>query len=232
MSTRNDEPERASRPFDMDRDGFVLGEGAGRAGAGARRRGRGPRRDGSTAGWPASDARRRATTSSPPHPEGEGPARAIGKALRDAGSTAADIGHVNAHATSTPVGDIAEATTIRGPSATPGGHRHQGETGHMLGAAGALEAVATHPRAARPDRAGTGNLDDPDDEAAIQASTSSAENRARHVLRRAQRLVRVRRPQHGAGLHDGVSTDTAALTTRSSRRAPARGQAVSRRGLP
>ena len=101
MSTRNDEPERASRPFDKGRDGFVLGEGAAalvleRADAakarGARVHARLAGAGGTADGYDLVA----------PHPEGEGAARAIGAALRDAGLTPADIGHVNAHATSTP----------------------------------------------------------------------------------------------------------------------------------
>ena len=114
-----------------------------------------------------------------PHPEGEGAARAIAAALRDAGLTPADIGHVNAHATSTPVGDIAEAAAIR---SALGEHvlvtATKSMTGHLLGAAGALESMVTDPRPARADRAGDGQPRRPDDDAAVQASTSSAASRA------------------------------------------------------
>ncbi|TFV79276.1 beta-ketoacyl-[acyl-carrier-protein] synthase II [Blastococcus sp. CT_GayMR19] len=169
MSTRNDEPERASRPFDKARDGFVLGEGAAalvleRADAakarGARVHGRLAGAGGTADGYDLVA----------PHPEGEGAARAIGAALRDAGLTPADIGHVNAHATSTPVGDTAEAAAILSAlgehvlvSAT------KSQTGHLLGAAGALEAVFTVLALREQIVPATANLDDPDDDAAVQA---------------------------------------------------------------
>ena len=105
-----------------------------------------------------------------PHPEGEGAARAIAAALRDAGLSAADIGHVNAHATSTPVGDIAEAAAIR-PSL--GEHAlvtaTKCQTGHLLGAAGAVEAIFTILALREQIVPATANLDDPDDDAAVQA---------------------------------------------------------------
>ena len=79
-----------------------------------------------------------------PEPNGEGSSRAIAKALRSAGLSAADIGHVNAHATSTPVGDLAEANTIlRALGDHPVVTATKSMTGHMLGAAGAVEAIAT-----------------------------------------------------------------------------------------
>jgi 3-oxoacyl-[acyl-carrier-protein] synthase II len=169
MSTRNDEPERASRPFDKGRDGFVLGEGAAalvleRADAakarGARVHARLAGAGGTADGYDLVA----------PHPEGEGAARAIGAALRDAGLTPADIGHVNAHATSTPVGDTAEAAAILSAlgehvlvSAT------KSQTGHLLGAAGALEAVFTVLALREQIVPATANLEDPDDDAAVQA---------------------------------------------------------------
>jgi 3-oxoacyl-[acyl-carrier-protein] synthase II len=169
MSTRNDEPERASRPFDKGRDGFVLGEGAAalvleRADAakarGARVHARLAGAGGTADGYDLVA----------PHPEGEGAARAIGAALRDAGLTKADIGHVNAHATSTPVGDTAEAAAIL---SSLGEHvlvsATKSQTGHLLGAAGALEAVFTVLALREQLVPGTANLDDPDDDAAVQA---------------------------------------------------------------
>jgi 3-oxoacyl-[acyl-carrier-protein] synthase II len=169
MSTRNDEPERASRPFDKARDGFVLGEGAAalvleRADAakarGARVHARLAGAGGTADGYDLVA----------PHPEGEGAARAISAAIRDAGLTAADIGHVNAHATSTPVGDTAEAAAIRSAlgehvmvSAT------KSQTGHLLGAAGALESVFTILALREQIVPATANLENPDDDAAVQA---------------------------------------------------------------
>jgi 3-oxoacyl-[acyl-carrier-protein] synthase II len=142
MSTRNDEPEKASRPFDKDRDGFVMGEGAGvvvleRA---EHARARGARVYARLAGA--------ALTSDgydmvQPHPEGEGAVRAIRAALRDADLDGRDIVHVNAHATSTPAGDLTEVTALR---QAVGDHpvvtSTKSMTGHLLGAAGAVESVA------------------------------------------------------------------------------------------
>ncbi len=112
MSTRNDEPERASRPFDKGRDGFVLGEGAGAlvleredfavargARIYARLAGAGVTADG--------------YDIVKPDPSGEGQARAMAQAIEDAGLKGSDISHVNAHATSTPVGDMPETLSIR-----------------------------------------------------------------------------------------------------------------------
>ncbi|GAA3184499.1 beta-ketoacyl-[acyl-carrier-protein] synthase family protein [Blastococcus jejuensis] len=169
MSTRNDEPERASRPFDKARDGFVLGEGAAalvleRADA-AKARGATVYARLAGAGGTADGYDLVA-----PHPEGEGAARAIGAALRDAGLSATDIGHVNAHATSTPVGDTAEAAAIR---SSIGEHvmvtATKSQTGHLLGAAGALESVFTILALRDQIVPATANLDDPDDDAAVQA---------------------------------------------------------------
>ena len=105
-----------------------------------------------------------------PHPEGEGAGRAIAAAVRDAGLTPADIGHVNAHATSTPVGDTAEAAAIRN---TIGEHAlvtaTKSQTGHLLGAAGALESVFTILALRDQLVPATANLDDPDDDPAVQA---------------------------------------------------------------
>jgi 3-oxoacyl-[acyl-carrier-protein] synthase II len=143
MSTRNDDPTTASRPFDLGRDGFVLGEGSGimvlerRDHAEAR----GARIYGTLAGVGMSNDAYHITA---PEPTGEGGTRAITKALRSAGLTREDIGHVNAHATSTPVGDVAESKTIR---RAIGDHpvvtATKSMTGHMLGASGAVEAIAT-----------------------------------------------------------------------------------------
>jgi 3-oxoacyl-[acyl-carrier-protein] synthase II len=169
MSTRNDEPERASRPFDKARDGFVLGEGAAclvleRADTAKARGARVHARLAGAAG--TADGYDLVA----PHPEGEGAARAITAALRDAGLSPADIGHVNAHATSTPVGDTAEAAAIR---SSLGEHvlvsATKSQTGHLLGAAGALESVFTILALREQIVPATANLDDPDDDASVQA---------------------------------------------------------------
>ncbi len=142
MSTRNDEPDRASRPFDVQRDGFVLGEGAGmmvleRA---EFAQARGATVHGRLAGIGTSADAHHITA---PDPEGTGAARAISAALRTAGIDAADVGHVNCHATATPVGDVAEAAAIR---SAIGDHpvltAPKSAMGHLLGAAGAVEGIA------------------------------------------------------------------------------------------
>ncbi|WP_369133470.1 beta-ketoacyl synthase [Modestobacter sp. I12A-02662] len=169
MSTRNDEPERASRPFDKGRDGFVLAEGAAalvleRADAAAAR--------GATvyARLAGAGATADGFDLVAPHPEGEGAGRAIAAAVRDAGLTAADIGHVNAHATSTPIGDTAEANAIRhGIGEHPLVTATKSQTGHLLGAAGALESVFTILALRDQVVPATANLDDPDDDPAVQS---------------------------------------------------------------
>ncbi|MCW2677240.1 MAG: Beta-ketoacyl synthase [Modestobacter sp.] len=169
MSTRNDEPSRASRPFDKGRDGFVLAEGAAalvleRADAA---KARGAKIYARLAG---AGATADGYDLVAPHPEGAGGARAMAAAIKDAGLTAADIGHVNAHATSTPMGDTAEATAIH---SIIGDHplvtATKSQTGHLLGAAGALESVFTILALRDQIVPATANLDDPDDHAAVQA---------------------------------------------------------------
>jgi 3-oxoacyl-[acyl-carrier-protein] synthase II len=169
MSTRNDEPGRASRPFDKGRDGFVLAEGAAalvleRADAA---KARGAKIYARLAG---AGATADGYDLVAPHPEGLGGARAMAAAIKDAGLTAADIGHVNAHATSTPMGDTAEATAIH---STIGDHAlvtaTKSQTGHLLGAAGALESVFTILALRDQIVPATANLDDPDDHEAVQS---------------------------------------------------------------
>jgi 3-oxoacyl-[acyl-carrier-protein] synthase II len=163
MSTRNDDPQRASRPWDKGRDGFVLGEGAGivvleRADHAAAR---GARVYARLAG---SGITSDGYDIVQPHPEGAGFVRAVRKALADAGLTGADIVHVNAHATSTPTGDMAEIAGLRHAI---GDHpvltATKSMTGHLLGAAGALESIATILAIRDSVVPPTINLDDPEE---------------------------------------------------------------------
>jgi 3-oxoacyl-[acyl-carrier-protein] synthase II len=143
LSKRNDDPERASRPFDVDRDGFVLGEGAGamileRAGFAA---GRGARILGRLAGYGVTADAHHITG---PDPSGAGQIRAIRKAVADAGLQPADVDHVNCHATSTVVGDVGEAVAIQQALGDrPVLTAPKSSIGHLVGAAGAVEAVIT-----------------------------------------------------------------------------------------
>jgi len=181
LSTRNDEPQRASRPFDKGRDGFVLGEGAAmvvlESAEHAARRGATVHAVAAGVGYSA-DAHHIAQ----PDPDGKGAILAIGRVLADAGLTAEQVVHVNAHATSTPAGDEVEARAIAaalGPAASSViVSATKSMTGHLLGGAGALESVAAilalRERVAPP----TINLDDPADELGIDVATEPRELRS------------------------------------------------------
>lgn len=145
LSTRNDEPERASRPFDRDRDGFVMGEGGVALVIEERQRAldRGAEILAEISGIGFTADAHHLTA---PAPEGEGAQRAMRMALADAGLRPEDIGHVNTHGTSTPAGDPAE---IQGIAKVFGAHAAKlainstkSMTGHLLGAAGAIECLA------------------------------------------------------------------------------------------
>jgi 3-oxoacyl-[acyl-carrier-protein] synthase II len=143
LSKRNDEPERASRPFDVARDGFVIGEGAGIMvlESAAFAAGRGARVIGRLAGYGITSDAYHITG---PDPTGAGQIRAMLTAIAGAGLTPADITHVNCHATSTVVGDAAEAVAIRealGPDAVLTAPKSS--IGHLVGAAGAVEGIIT-----------------------------------------------------------------------------------------
>ena len=170
LSLRNDEPERASRPFDKGRNGFVLGEGAAmlvlESAEHAARRGANVLAVAAGVGYSA-DAHHIAQ----PGPDGRGPATAMTRALADAGLTPSRVVHVNAHATSTEVGDLAEAQAIASAlgEAADGAvvSATKSMTGHLLGGAGALESVATVLALSEGVAPPTINLEYPDDEIAI-----------------------------------------------------------------
>lgn len=174
LSTRNDDPQGASRPYDVDRDGFVMGEGAGvlvlETEEHARARGARIYAYVVGAGLTA-DAHHIAQ----PDPEGRGAMRAILAALAQADASPADVAHINAHATSTPQGDVAEAVAIRAAmgSAQPVVTGTKSMTGHMLGAAGAVEGIysvlALHHRLVPP----TLNLHNLDPEVDLDVATGS-----------------------------------------------------------
>ena len=208
LSTRNDEPERASRPFDRGRDGFVLGEGAGivvleSAEHAARR---GARRHAVAAGVGYSaDAHHIAQ----PDPDASGVVLALRRVLADAGLDPEQVAHVNAHATSTPAGDVVECQAIAealGPaSAGVVVSATKSMTGHLLGGAGAIESVAAilalRERVAPP----TINLDDPDDSAGVQIATEPTK-----LLPRGTAPMAVLNNSFGFGGHNVALAFTAA----------------------
>ncbi|MBO0900041.1 beta-ketoacyl-[acyl-carrier-protein] synthase family protein [Cellulomonas sp. zg-ZUI222] len=167
LSTRNDDPAGASRPYDVDRDGFVIGEGAGIVvlESAAHAAARGARVYARIGGVGLSADGYHLTS---PEPSGDGQVRAMRAALADSGVAAADVTHVNAHATSTVVGDLIEARSIRGVLGDDADHvalsATKSMTGHLLGGAGALETIftvlAVHDRQAPP----TINVANPDPE--------------------------------------------------------------------
>jgi 3-oxoacyl-[acyl-carrier-protein] synthase II len=167
LSTRNDEPEKASRPWDRDRDGFVMGDGAGILVLEDRERAvaRGARIYCELIGFGMSGDAYHMTA---PSESGEGAARCMRNAIRDAGIAPEQVGYINAHGTSTPAGDLAETRAVK---AALGEHAYRtmvsstkSMTGHLLGAAGGIEAVfsamALHDGVIPP----TINLDNPSEE--------------------------------------------------------------------
>ncbi|HYU83419.1 MAG TPA: beta-ketoacyl-[acyl-carrier-protein] synthase family protein, partial [Kribbellaceae bacterium] len=174
LSKRNDDPERASRPWDIDRDGFLLGEGAGilvlENEEHARARGAKVYGEVAGAGMTADGH-----DIAQPEPHGAGASRAMKRALLESDLAAGDIAHINAHATSTPQGDVAESLAIR---AALGGAADRAIAtapksmfGHLLGAAGAVESIATilalYHRVVPP----TINVDNPDEKIELDIAT-------------------------------------------------------------
>ncbi|GAA1194509.1 beta-ketoacyl-[acyl-carrier-protein] synthase family protein [Kitasatospora gansuensis] len=164
LSRRDRDPARASRPFDRDRDGFVLAEGAGvlileRAEHAAARR---IRPHATLAGYATTSDAHHATA---PDPRGTGLRRAVTTALGAADATLTEVDHINAHGTGTPLNDRAEATTIRElfTRHTPTVTSAKGCLGHTMGAAGAIEAVLTVASIVRQTVPPTANFTAPDD---------------------------------------------------------------------
>lgn len=180
MSTRNESPETASRPFDKTRDGFVLGEGAGmmilESYESAKERG--ARIYGELVGYGFSADAYHITA---PDPDGKGVVLAMNSALKSAGITPEDIEHINMHGTATPLGDVAETKSIKkvfGDHAyTMNLNSTKSMTGHMLGAAGAAESIATVLAIYHGMIPPTINYEHPDPECDLNYTTNEAEPR-------------------------------------------------------
>ena len=162
LSTRNDAPTQASRPFDKDRDGFVLGDGAGVLvlESLAHAKARGATILAELVGFGMSDDASHITA---PPDNGEGAAAAMQNAITDAGIAANEVGYINAHGTSTPAGDVAESRaieTVLGHSVSVSSTKSM--TGHLLGAAGGIEAIFTIKALQQQVLPPTINLDNPD----------------------------------------------------------------------
>jgi 3-oxoacyl-[acyl-carrier-protein] synthase II len=185
LSKRNDAPEKASRPYDIDRDGFVMGEGGGALVLESEEHAlaRGAKIYAEVVGAAVTSDAYHITA---PDPEGSAAARAMIGAIEQSGSSIYDVVHINAHATSTPVGDIAEYNALKrvfgdhlpkiAVSAT------KSSTGHLLGGAGAIEAILTvlalHERTAPP----TINLDNPDPAIELDVVTSPRKLEGSNIL--------------------------------------------------
>jgi len=175
LSKRNDDPAAASRPYDVDRDGFVLGEGAATLILETKEHAeaRGAKIYAELAGSGVTSDSYHITA---PDPEGLGASRAVWAALEQAGAKPHDVTHINAHATSTPVGDIAEYAALHSVFGDHTGNipvsATKAATGHLLGGTGALEAaftvLAIHHRTAPP----TINLDNQDEAIPLDVVTS------------------------------------------------------------
>jgi 3-oxoacyl-[acyl-carrier-protein] synthase II len=185
LSKRNDAPEKASRPYDIDRDGFVMGEGGGALVLESEEHAlaRGAKIYAELVGASVTSDAYHITA---PDPEGSAAARAILGALEQSGSTIQDVAHINAHATSTPVGDIAEYNALK---RVFGDHLQEiavsatkSSTGHLLGGAGAIEAIFTvlalYERTAPP----TINLDNPDPAIELDVVTSPRKLEGSNIL--------------------------------------------------
>jgi len=185
LSKRNDNPEAASRPYDIDRDGFVMGEGGGALVLESEEHAlaRGAKIYAELVGASVTSDAYHITA---PDPEGSAAARAVLGALEQSGSSIDEVAHINAHATSTPVGDIAEYMALKrvfgeklsdiALSAT------KSSTGHLLGGAGAIEAIFTvlalHEKTAPP----TINLDNPDPEIQLDVVTTARKLAGSNIL--------------------------------------------------
>lgn len=176
LSRRNDDPAAASRPYDVDRDGFVMGEGAGALVIETEEhaKARGATIYAELAGGAVTSDAHHITA---PDPHGLGASRALRKALASASASVGDVTHVNAHATSTPLGDVPEYTAMK---AVFGDHLDnvcvsatKSQTGHLLGAAGAVESVFTVKALADRQAPVTINLDNQDPEIPLDVVTSN-----------------------------------------------------------
>lgn len=167
LSLRNDDPQGASRPYDVDRDGFVIGEGAGVVvlESAEHAAARGARVYARLSGVGLSADAYHITS---PDPDGRGQVAAMRRALEDAGVTGRDVVHVNAHATSTKVGDLTETRSIRTLLGDEADHvllsATKSMTGHLLGGAGALETIFTIKAVAERQAPPTINVANPDPE--------------------------------------------------------------------
>jgi len=185
LSKRNDDPAGASRPYDTARDGFVMGEGAGTLilESEEHAKARGAKIYAEVVGAAVTSDAHHITA---PDPEGTAAARAMLGALEQSGSSIADVAHINAHATSTPVGDIAEYQALKRVfgekvSSIPVSAT-KASTGHLLGGAGAIEAIFTvlalHEKTAPP----TINLENQDPEIKLDVVVSPRKLEGSHIL--------------------------------------------------